>query len=281
MKSQQWISSFGAGPDGPVQVHSAPPLLENAAAVAAAADRRRKIVSGQFDEENPFVLISSALIVQPDEGVSDLVVGRIGDNLPQSTEKSRIIVIPLGGGSGSTTANTQKGVALPSDQDYPKPHSRCRYSDLQDVCMAIESLTTLDLPMVVDSIGIYELKELYYTLIMTDWCIDRFRVSKFLILPLRPGSGIRIRRCANSAIRALARIYQYTLLTELWHGERIACSTRATRVRAASAHPPPHLHELVAQGAHIVKHSCCTRAGGGAPPVRRLRDGDAVSVFEF
>ncbi|KZV57192.1 hypothetical protein F511_27247 [Dorcoceras hygrometricum] len=63
-----------------------PPLLEHAAA-AAAADRRRKIVSGQFDEENPFVLISSALIVQPDEGVSDLVVDRIGDNLPQSTEK--------------------------------------------------------------------------------------------------------------------------------------------------------------------------------------------------
>ncbi|KZV06661.1 hypothetical protein F511_45854 [Dorcoceras hygrometricum] len=62
----------------------------------AAADRRRKIVSGQFDEENPFVLISSVLLVQPDEGVSDLVVDRIGDNLPQSTEKSRIIVIPVG-----------------------------------------------------------------------------------------------------------------------------------------------------------------------------------------
>ncbi|KZV19069.1 hypothetical protein F511_44656 [Dorcoceras hygrometricum] len=47
---------------------------------AAAADRRRKIVSGQFDEENPFVLISSELLVQPDEGVSDLVVDRIGVN---------------------------------------------------------------------------------------------------------------------------------------------------------------------------------------------------------
>ncbi|KZV30190.1 hypothetical protein F511_37708 [Dorcoceras hygrometricum] len=49
-------------------------------AAAAAADRRLKIVSGQFDEENPFVLISSALLVQPDEGVSDLVVDRIGVN---------------------------------------------------------------------------------------------------------------------------------------------------------------------------------------------------------
>ncbi|KZV31873.1 hypothetical protein F511_42056 [Dorcoceras hygrometricum] len=32
----------------------------------------------------------------PDEGVSVLVVDRIGDNLPQSTEKSRILVIPVG-----------------------------------------------------------------------------------------------------------------------------------------------------------------------------------------
>ncbi|KZV54224.1 hypothetical protein F511_14637 [Dorcoceras hygrometricum] len=45
---------------------------------AAAADLRRKFVSGQFDEENPFVLISSGLLVQPDEGVSDLVMDRIG-----------------------------------------------------------------------------------------------------------------------------------------------------------------------------------------------------------
>ncbi|KZV44370.1 hypothetical protein F511_18066 [Dorcoceras hygrometricum] len=76
-------------------------MIRWAAAAAASTRRRRrrlrrKIVSGQFDEENPFVLISSALIVQPDEGVSDLVVDRIGDNLPQSTEKSRILVIPVG-----------------------------------------------------------------------------------------------------------------------------------------------------------------------------------------
>ncbi|KZV20795.1 hypothetical protein F511_45045 [Dorcoceras hygrometricum] len=83
MKSQQWISSFGPGPDGPVQVHSAPstPLSRRRPrAAAAATDRRRKSVSGQFDEENPFVLISSGLLVQPDEGVSDLVVDRIGVN---------------------------------------------------------------------------------------------------------------------------------------------------------------------------------------------------------
>ncbi|KZV34203.1 hypothetical protein F511_39636 [Dorcoceras hygrometricum] len=63
---------------------------------AAAADLRRKFVSGQFDEENPFVQNSSVLLVQPDEGVSVLVVDRIGDYLPQSTQKSRVLVILVG-----------------------------------------------------------------------------------------------------------------------------------------------------------------------------------------
>ncbi|KZV54178.1 hypothetical protein F511_35539 [Dorcoceras hygrometricum] len=81
---------------------AAPPLLSKRrrrrppCAAAAAARCRRKFVSDQLDEENPFVLISSALLVQPNEGVSVLVVDRIGDNLPQSTEKSRILVIPVG-----------------------------------------------------------------------------------------------------------------------------------------------------------------------------------------
>ncbi|KZV06842.1 hypothetical protein F511_45674 [Dorcoceras hygrometricum] len=89
MKSQQWISSFGPGPDGPVQVHypkqdSAPSLPSLTppppCAAAAAVVFAGKIVSGQLDVENPFVLISSALLVQPDEGVSNLVVDRIGVN---------------------------------------------------------------------------------------------------------------------------------------------------------------------------------------------------------
>ncbi|KZV55848.1 monosaccharide-sensing protein 2-like [Dorcoceras hygrometricum] len=63
---------------------------------AAAADLCRKFVSGRFDEDNSFVKNSSVLLVQPDEGVSVLVVDRIGDYLPQSTEKSRVLVIPVG-----------------------------------------------------------------------------------------------------------------------------------------------------------------------------------------
>ncbi|KZV20269.1 shikimate O-hydroxycinnamoyltransferase-like [Dorcoceras hygrometricum] len=50
---------------------------------AAAVDRRRrfsrrKIVSGQLDEENPSTQISSGLLVQADEGVSNPIVVLIG-----------------------------------------------------------------------------------------------------------------------------------------------------------------------------------------------------------
>ncbi|KZV15937.1 hypothetical protein F511_08728 [Dorcoceras hygrometricum] len=55
-------------------------------------------------------------------------------------------------------------------------HSRCHYFDLQDVCIAIGSLATLDLPMVVDLIGIYGLKGPYCTLTTTDWFLQALSV---------------------------------------------------------------------------------------------------------
>ncbi|KZV19776.1 hypothetical protein F511_18775 [Dorcoceras hygrometricum] len=91
-----------------------PSLLSHAAA-AAAAIFAGKLVSGQLDVENPFVLISSGLLVHPDEGVSDLVVDRIGDNLPQSTEKSRIIVITVG-----ARHKCQRAYILPSSPSPPR-----------------------------------------------------------------------------------------------------------------------------------------------------------------
>ncbi|KZV52556.1 hypothetical protein F511_26769 [Dorcoceras hygrometricum] len=71
------------------------PPLSNAAS-AAAARLRRKFVSSQFDEENPFVLISSVLIVQADEGVSFLVVDRIGDIYRSLPRRSDVIVTTVG-----------------------------------------------------------------------------------------------------------------------------------------------------------------------------------------
>ncbi|KZV46617.1 hypothetical protein F511_39244 [Dorcoceras hygrometricum] len=48
--------------------------------------------------------------------------------------------------------------------------------DLQDVCIAIGSLATLDLPMVVDQIGIYGLKGPYCTLTTTSWFLQALSV---------------------------------------------------------------------------------------------------------
>ncbi|KZV35865.1 monosaccharide-sensing protein 2-like [Dorcoceras hygrometricum] len=48
--------------------------------------------------------------------------------------------------------------------------------DLQDVCIAIGSITTLDLPMVVDLIGIYGLKGPYCTLTTTNWFFQALSV---------------------------------------------------------------------------------------------------------
>ncbi|KZV44344.1 putative LRR receptor-like serine/threonine-protein kinase [Dorcoceras hygrometricum] len=48
--------------------------------------------------------------------------------------------------------------------------------DLQDVCMVIGSIATLDLPMVIDLIGIFELKGPYCTLTMTDWFLQELSV---------------------------------------------------------------------------------------------------------
>ncbi|KZV54756.1 hypothetical protein F511_40862 [Dorcoceras hygrometricum] len=71
-----------------------PPPLSNAA--AAAARFRQKFVSVQFDEENLFVLISSVLIVQADEGVSFLVVDRIGDIYRSLPRRADVIVTTVG-----------------------------------------------------------------------------------------------------------------------------------------------------------------------------------------
>ncbi|KZV29770.1 hypothetical protein F511_17613 [Dorcoceras hygrometricum] len=71
----------------------------------------------------------------------------------------------------------------------------------------------------------------------------------------------------------------------------MACDAAPTG-RRPCATPPPHLHELVDQvaapcahvahgGAHGVRRSGCTCAGGDAPPLRRLRGGEATTVFDF
>ncbi|KZV13959.1 hypothetical protein F511_44720 [Dorcoceras hygrometricum] len=77
----------------------APPLLSSlkpSPPPPCAARLCRKIVSGQFDDENPFVLISSVLLVQADEGVSFLVVDRIGDIYRNLPRRADVIVTTVG-----------------------------------------------------------------------------------------------------------------------------------------------------------------------------------------
>ncbi|KZV54217.1 Abhydrolase domain-containing protein [Dorcoceras hygrometricum] len=57
---------------------------------------RWKIISGQFDEENPFVQISSVLLVQAYEGVSFLVMDRIGDIYRNLPRRADVIVTTVG-----------------------------------------------------------------------------------------------------------------------------------------------------------------------------------------
>ncbi|KZV58130.1 hypothetical protein F511_36812 [Dorcoceras hygrometricum] len=57
---------------------------------------RRKVVSGQLDEENPFVQNSSVLLVQAYEGVSALVVDRIGDIYRNLPRRADVIVTTVG-----------------------------------------------------------------------------------------------------------------------------------------------------------------------------------------
>ncbi|KZV22241.1 Serine/threonine protein kinase-related domain containing protein [Dorcoceras hygrometricum] len=91
---------------GPEPVRPIPPPLSSLKppppppppprAAAAAARLPWKIVCGQFDKENPFVLISSVLLVQADEGVSFLVMDRIGDYYRNLPRRADVIVTTVG-----------------------------------------------------------------------------------------------------------------------------------------------------------------------------------------
>ncbi|KZV38973.1 hypothetical protein F511_38053 [Dorcoceras hygrometricum] len=103
----------------------------------AAARCRWKFVSGQLDEENPFVQNSSVLLVQPDEGVSVLVVDRIGDYLPQSTEKSRVLVIPVG---ASHKCQQEGGMSIKLQSNFSKRKSGKIFSDeLTDCARSVDA----------------------------------------------------------------------------------------------------------------------------------------------
>ncbi|KZV25257.1 hypothetical protein F511_12493 [Dorcoceras hygrometricum] len=103
-----------------------PPPPPSPCAAAAAARLRRKFVSGQFDEENPFVLISSVLIVQADEGVSFLVMDRIGDIYRSLPRRADVIVTTVG-----ARHKCQQG-HFSADCNRPRKEDRSRDDKISD-----------------------------------------------------------------------------------------------------------------------------------------------------
>ncbi|KZV37426.1 hypothetical protein F511_44837 [Dorcoceras hygrometricum] len=91
--------------------------------------------------------------------------------------------------------------------------------DLRDVCIAIGSLATLDLPMVVDLIGIYGLKGPYCTLTTTDWFLQALSViprgswgdvaRRFTMIRWAESKGWRLKlpatACGGAIVHARAR----------------------------------------------------------------------------
>ncbi|KZV30296.1 hypothetical protein F511_11287 [Dorcoceras hygrometricum] len=142
--------------------------------------------------------------------------------------------------------------------------------DLQDVCMVIESLTTLDLSMIIDSIGIYELKGSYCTLTMTDWFLQAHSViprgswgdvaRRFIMIRLRPWDIHLKRTKSSSAILSLP-------LLSSPRRRRLAVAARRRRRRTCS----------IRSGEEIpsVKSSSCfqvqTDKGIGIPVMDRIR----------
>ncbi|KZV27163.1 hypothetical protein F511_20035 [Dorcoceras hygrometricum] len=70
----------------PSSLHTPPPPPPRVAGIR----------SGRFDEENPFVQNSSVLLVQADEGVSVLVVDRIGNFYRNLLRRADVIVTTVG-----------------------------------------------------------------------------------------------------------------------------------------------------------------------------------------
>ncbi|KZV18439.1 hypothetical protein F511_21027 [Dorcoceras hygrometricum] len=77
-------------------VLAASPPLYTRRRLAPPPSRVIGIRSGRFDEENPFVQNSSVLLVQADEGVSVLVVNRIGDIYRSLPRRADVIVTTVG-----------------------------------------------------------------------------------------------------------------------------------------------------------------------------------------
>ncbi|KZV24122.1 hypothetical protein F511_20109 [Dorcoceras hygrometricum] len=150
--------------------------------------------------------------------------------------------------------------------------------DLQDVCIVIGSLATLDLPMVVDLIGIYVLKGPYYTLTTTNWFLQALSV-----IPRGSWGDVARRftmiRWANRFDQIVDRSYDET--TVIGMNRMFIYWTRPAQVQRppppppnsplgrASTHAPP---SATARAAACRDRTCSDRLDEGIPFVSNLSD---------
>ncbi|KZV24372.1 hypothetical protein F511_36658 [Dorcoceras hygrometricum] len=91
---------------------ASPPLHTRRLAPPPPPPRVAGIRSGRFDEENPFVQNSSVLLVQADEGVSVLVVDRIGDIYRSLPRRADVIVTTVGARHECQQVQADEGVSV-------------------------------------------------------------------------------------------------------------------------------------------------------------------------
>ncbi|KZV58471.1 hypothetical protein F511_26515 [Dorcoceras hygrometricum] len=121
--------------------------------------------------------------------------------------------------------------------------------NLQDVCIDIGSLATLDLPMVVDLIGIYVLKGPYCTLTTTNWFLQALSV-------IPRGSWDDVARC-------------FTMIR--WVGPKLRFRSHNGCGLTASCIPEP-LRVIQSVRRPLSSQNLTAAASTAAPSCRRRRD---------
>ncbi|KZV36148.1 serine/threonine-protein phosphatase 7 long form [Dorcoceras hygrometricum] len=223
-----------------------PPSLSHAG--AAAAVFAGKLVSGQLDEENPFVLISSGLLVQPDEGVSDLVMDRIGVNYRNLPRRAGFLKDRLEPGTSASKANHHRAFV----DAWADRHS-----------LVVETEFTVNFCMTDDYASWYDL-------------ITRRFVSP--IDPVQVDSGYQpgdayFRRVMRDGTSTIANICKGVAIEDLSREDLVEALTKSIATAA-------FLHELTLKTPQQQQHQArtSTRRRQGRGDNRRI--GDDLQSFD-
>ncbi|KZV13890.1 hypothetical protein F511_44839 [Dorcoceras hygrometricum] len=228
------------------------------------------ILSGRFDEENPFVQNSSVLLVQANEGVSVLVMDRIGDIYHSLPRRADVIVTTVGARHKCQQDRLKRtkifGESHGAAAHGGAPPRAMRASDrAPDVRRSAEAATSFAQGLRGDA-----------PLITRHWSHDAGR-SLACRLCARRAEAMRCSAARNATPRNFLHCWMHDAAGPLL---RII-------VRCCAAPTPPAARRLCDAGSLMCARpcarmrSCCSRdlVGGGRRPaaapasLRRYRDG--------